>query len=257
MRIVLMSLLLGASLWGQGKNTVYQTLMTAGKESDTATIRNIGQTFHNLLVRSYDKPGAGGCSTTVFDYGYVSFEGSFDGGANYVGIKYFAVPYKTYFFSGSGWGTTQTIISAAGAYPLLRVRIALNDDTKCLLAVDYAGSLTGQDVSTFTALRFDTPVNHAGEYSTIGTHVLSIFSPGARWVIYGLHVYNGGAGQNIVLEDSAGTDLIKWTNAPVGVLMDAPQVNDPLFILPPNLGLSLTLSANTPVTIMYRLRAEP
>lgn len=137
-RVIIALITLAVIGWGQGSNTVYQTLRTTSNIiGPTTYVRNIGQISHEFLfIYTNAPPPAGPCLTPT---SVETTEGSFDN-----------VTYFPFGMNSPGMVTNQFFIrslSSQGPYPFVRANLVKFDNANCRVTVLYSGVVSQAAVS--------------------------------------------------------------------------------------------------------------
>lgn len=142
LRVLLLTFFAAVIARCQGTQTTFMNLLSnATATGATSPVRNIGQAAHLAQVIFTNAP-AQTCAAGAVDLGW---ELSFDGVTfTRVGDQITAIALNTD-------GQLATNIQAYAAAPYIRIKVRAFDTVKCLLTINYSGTVAGQANITLTA----------------------------------------------------------------------------------------------------------
>lgn len=210
MKLIWLVLWLVSISWGQGTNTIFQTLSSnVNGNSVTGNIRNIGQAYHLATVLLRDNvPNV--CASREGD---VTFEGSHN---NTVFFTIVQSSIGVVIPTGVAAYKFVKNIEGYGSYPYIRIRVQNTDNVNCRYDVVYSGNINSppRSIQKVDPIAITSP--GALSYvelapNAIGVNLGLTAVNGGKIVIYGLEITNVTVGQDIVIQttNGGGTTPIK------------------------------------------------
>lgn len=196
-------------VWAQLGNTIYQqvaTGLTAPAIVPAGGVNNIGQYYHQFTVYLRNAPSKV-CAVASPITAAPLFAN------DQAGANFFYPSYVGTATGGAGLGPTYSASKEyrfIGAYPYIKFQVLSFDTVNCVADVVYTGTISGQGLLGLygaTYKFFNT--------STGGDNVV-LTGANTNINIKSLQLYNVTAGQTVILKDSTGVVIFKWTSLPAG-----------------------------------------